>query len=58
MRRRAKPTAEQLPLALPRSRATQRRSAKPCSRERANWWFAQMRRVVEQELDFEAPGVF
>lgn len=30
---------------------------RPCPPERAAWWFDQMRWVVEQGVDFRAPGV-
>ncbi len=34
-----------------------KRAMRPCSRARASWWFDQMRRVVDEGLDFRAPGV-
>lgn len=35
-----------------------RSAGAPCPRERAQWWFAQMRRVVASGEDFHATGVF
>lgn len=48
----------QLDFPLP---ATSRRAARrqrPCSRERAAWWFAQMRRVVEEGREAQVTGVW
>lgn len=41
---------DQMDLTLPAASAPVRRrsGARPCSRERAAWWFAQMRRAVEE----------
>ncbi len=38
-------------LTLPR----RKRVVRPCSRERAAWWFDLMRRVVDEELEFPSP---
>lgn len=40
---------DQMDLTLPAASAPARRRAavRPCSRERAAWWFAQMRRAVD-----------
>ena len=52
-------TKPQLALTLPEGcTAAARRSRKPCSRERAAWWFRQMHRVIEEGNEFQAPGVF
>jgi hypothetical protein len=42
---------DQMDLTLPAVSAPVRRRSgvRPCSRERAAWWFAQMRRAVEEE---------
>ena len=42
--------ADQLDLTLSSGPAVRRapRRQRPCSRERARWWFAQMRRVVDE----------
>jgi hypothetical protein len=49
-------TAAWLPLDIPSNpiRRSQRRnrSFRPCGRERAAWWFDQMRRIVETGADF------
>jgi hypothetical protein len=45
-------------LALPLPRPTLRRMGKPCPKERAAWWFDQMRKVVQEELVYEIPGQF
>ena len=37
--------------------ARPKRPIRPCTRARASWWFDQMRRVVDEGLDFRAPGV-
>ncbi|MSU84693.1 MAG: hypothetical protein EXS21_06205 [Pedosphaera sp.] len=38
---------------MPVRRAPRRvRSFRPCGRERADWWFDQMRRIVETGADF------
>ena len=34
------------------------RRVRPCSRERAAWWFAQMRRVVDEGREVEVTGVW
>ena len=34
-----------------------KRAVRPCTRARASWWFDQMRRVVDEGLDYRAPGV-
>jgi hypothetical protein len=51
-----------LPMELPSSgaRRGQRRirEVKPCGRARADWWFDQMRRVVEEGRDFPVRGVW
>ena len=45
--------ADQLDLTLVSEPAARRapRRPRPCSRERARWWFAQMRRVVDEVCD-------
>ena len=52
----------QLDFTLPAETAAPRRSvasgARPCSRERARWWFNQMRQVVEEGRTVEVAGVF
>ncbi|HTH46172.1 MAG TPA: hypothetical protein VMB21_01545 [Candidatus Limnocylindria bacterium] len=48
----ASPTAT-----TPTSRRTSRRQ-RPCSNERAAWWFDQMRRVVDEGRDVEVTGVW
>ena len=50
----------QLDLTLP-TLPTPRRAARrqrPCSRERAQWWFAQMRRVVDEGREVKVAGVW
>lgn len=62
--RRASVTKPQLDLTLPVPEPTAtpqrspRRPTRPCSRERAAWWFQQMRRAIEEGTRFDAPGVF
>jgi DNA-directed RNA polymerase subunit M/transcription elongation factor TFIIS len=66
--RRASATKPQLDLTLPVPESTPaapstpqrspRRPTRPCSRERAAWWFQQMRRAIEEGTRFDAPGVF
>ena len=62
--RRTTATKPQLDLTLPVTEVTAtpqrspRRPARACSRERANWWFQQMRRAIEEGTRFDAPGVF
>jgi hypothetical protein len=34
------------------------RPARACGRDRADWWFDQMRRVVEEGRDFPVNGVW
>jgi len=53
----------QLDFALPASPAPIRRSKPatvggPCPRKRADWWFDQMRQLVAEGRELEAPGVF
>lgn len=53
----------QLDFALPAGPAPVRRvkapaGARPCSRKRADWWFDQMRRLVAEGREMDAPGVF
>ena len=50
----------QLDFTLPASAPIRRtfRRQRPCSKERAAWWFAQMRRVVEEGRDVEVTGVW
>jgi hypothetical protein len=45
--------ADQLDLTLVSEPSVRRapRRQRPCSRERARWWFAQMRRVVDEVCD-------
>jgi hypothetical protein len=52
------PRRQQILLTLPVQPAPAPRQPRPCNRERADWWFRQMRRVVDQGLDYRAPGVF
>ena len=52
------PKRQQLQLAIPVPQAAAARPNRPCTRQRADWWFRQMRRVVEEGLDYRAPGVF
>ena len=51
-------TTAWLPLDLPAAanRRTNRRqrALRPCGRERAAWWFDQMRRIVDTGADFRA----
>ncbi len=66
--RRATATKPQLDLTLPvpesaaaatsTPQRSPRRPTRPCSRERAAWWFQQMRRAIEEGTRFDAPGVF
>ncbi|MSU31730.1 MAG: hypothetical protein EXS25_03525 [Pedosphaera sp.] len=50
-----------LPLDLPRASVRlnlrRNRQVRPCERERAAWWFEQMRRVVAEGRDFPVAGV-
>ena len=54
----AKPAtgSTQLDLSLPTAGRRTARRQRPCSRERAAWWFAQMRRVVEEGREVRATG--
>lgn len=45
-----------LVLPLPQMTARNRRPIRPCSRARAQWWFDQMRRVVDEGADFPLPN--
>ncbi len=45
-----------LPAPTPVRRTSRRQ--RPCSNERAAWWFAQMRRVVDEGRDVEVTGVW
>ena len=49
-------TAAWLPLDIPsnpiRRSPRRTRAFRPCGRERAAWWFDQMRRIVETGADF------
>jgi DNA-directed RNA polymerase subunit M/transcription elongation factor TFIIS len=64
--RRPSATKPQLDLTLPvpdpaapsTPQRSTRRPTRPCSRERAAWWFQQMRRAIEEGTRFDAPGVF
>ena len=47
-----------LPAPMPTRRPTRKKFPPGCTRDRAQWWFAQMRRVVAEGQDFDAPGVF
>ncbi len=49
---------QQLQLTMPVPPPPAPRHSRPCNRQRADWWFRQMRRVVEEGLDYRAPGVF
>lgn len=50
---------DQLQLALPAAaRPAAARPPRPCQRHRADWWFRQMRRVIDEGIDFRAPGVY
>ena len=42
----------------PRNRNRPFSPRRPCSRERAEWWFNQMRRVVEDGRTVDVTGVF
>lgn len=58
--KRELPEAEQqlaLILPLPTTAIRRKRLVRPCTRARARWWFDEMRRVVDQGLDFRATGV-
>jgi hypothetical protein len=53
----------QLNFALPASPAPVRRpqpvvSRRPCPRKQADWWFNQMRQLVAEGRELDAPGVF
>jgi hypothetical protein len=50
----------QLDFTLPAPLAVRRssRRVRPCSRERAAWWFAQMRRAVDEGREIEITGVW
>ena len=43
---------------LPASGRRTSRRQRPCSSERAAWWFDQMRRVVDEGRDVEVTGVW
>jgi hypothetical protein len=47
-----------LPAPAPASARRSARRQRPCSQERAAWWFAQMRRVVEEGREVEVTGVW
>lgn len=59
---RRRPVEAQLDFTLPAEPPAPRRSlspsARPCSRERARWWFNQMRQVVDEGRTVEVAGVF
>lgn len=48
----------QLDFTLPVTGRRASRRPRPCSRERARWWFAQMRQVVDEGRTVEVAGVF
>lgn len=52
--------AAQLDFALPAPPPAPRRErpVRPCSRARAQWWFDQMRRLIDEGRSVDAPGVF
>ena len=52
------PQRQQLNFALPAPPPVAPRQPRPCTRARADWWLRQMRRVVDEGLDYRAPGVF
>ncbi len=47
-----------LAAAAPRTRNRAAAARRACSRERAAWWFDQMRRVVDDGRTVEVTGVF
>ena len=58
MKKEMSEAGQQLALVLPLSPTTarNRRPIRPCSRARAQWWFDQMRRVVDEGVDFPLPN--
>jgi hypothetical protein len=54
---RRRPVEAQLDFTLP-AEPPAPPGARPCSRERARWWFNQMRQVVEEGRTVEVAGVF
>lgn len=52
------PVTDPAPAAPSTPQRSTRRPTRPCSRERAAWWFQQMRRAIEDGTRFDAPGVF
>ncbi|HRI12965.1 MAG TPA: hypothetical protein PLX89_08170 [Verrucomicrobiota bacterium] len=53
----------QLDFALPVTSTVVRRvsirsSGRPCPRKKADWWFSQMRQLVAEGRELDAPGVF
>ena len=42
----------------PSARRPRPDNARTCRRERAQWWFTQMRQIVAEGRDFNAAGVF
>lgn len=54
--------ASQLDFALPAPAPTgvrrSERPARPCSRERAQWWFRQMHQVIDEGRTVDVAGVF
>jgi len=50
----------QLDFALPVPPPVPRRErpVRPCSRARAQWWFDQMRRLIDEGRSVDTPGVF
>lgn len=59
MKRELNEAEQQLALVLPLPATSMRpkRAARPCTRARARWWFDEMRRIVDEGLDFRATGV-
>lgn len=47
-----------LPTPVPTPPRRFERPARPCSRERAQWWFRQMRQVVDEGRTVDVAGVF
>lgn len=47
-----------LPAPAPKPLRRPERPARPCSRERARWWFNQMRQVVDEGRTVDVAGVF
>ena len=48
----------ELPAQAPRRGRRRVRAVRPCGRDRADWWFDQMRRIVDEGRDFPVAGVW